>query len=260
MKKENLYIMEIKKFFINHKFFRKSDLRNFYRNQYKELEEKKFRRILYSLEKNKIIIAVDSGIYVLSNKESLQSRKKFIPSFSPEIRSISDSIQTAFPYTKNLIWETRILYDFMLHQPGQNLTVLETEKETVESVFNFLENQFVGKVFLDPSQEIVEKYVFRIAESIIVSPMISRSPHQKVNGIPCPKLEKILVDVFVDKELFFIFQGQELVNIYKTAFRNYQISEKTLFSYAERRKVHQKIRVFITQKTDIQLIQQEEAN
>jgi hypothetical protein len=148
----------------------------------------------------------------------------------------------------------------MLHQPGQNLTILETEKDAVESIFNFLENQFRGKVFLDPGQEIVETYVFRNAESLIVSPMISRSPRHQVNGIPCPKLEKILVDVFADKKKFFIFQGQELVNIYKAAFQNYKISERTLFWYAERRKVHQKLQAFIRKNTDIQLIQQEEAN
>jgi hypothetical protein len=113
---------------------------------------------------------------------------------------------------------------------------------------------------LDPSRDVVEKYVSRNAESIIVSPMISRSPRQQINGILCPKLEKILVDVFADKERFFIFQGQELVNIYEAAFRNYQVSEKTFFWYAERRRVNKKIRAFITQKTDIQFIQQEEAN
>jgi hypothetical protein len=105
----------------------------------------------------------------------------------------------------------------------------------------------------------IEKYAFRNAESIIVSFMISRSPHQLVNGIPCPKLEKILVDIFADKDKFFIFQGQELVNIYEIAFHNYQVSEKTLFWYAKRRKVHQKIRELMTQKTDIKLIQLGEA-
>jgi hypothetical protein len=232
MKKEILYLTKLINLFSNQMFFHKSDLRNFYRDQYKELDEKTFRRILYSLVKDNIIMAVDSGTYVLSNEKALKLRERFVPIFSPKLRSISDSIQTDFPYTKNLIWETRILY----------------------------ENQFTGEVFLDPSSDIVEKYVFRTTESIIVMPLISRSPRQQVNGIPCPKLEKILVDVFADKEKFFIFQGQELVNIYETAFREYQISEKTLFWYADRRKVHQKIQEFITEKTKIQLIQQGEAN
>jgi len=260
MEKDNLYLFELKNFFSYRKYFRKSDLRNFYQNKNKVLEEKTFRRILYALEKDNIIIWKDTGIYILSKEGTTHPEKKFVPTFTSEIRSISDSIRKTFPYTKYLIWETRILYDFMLHQPGRNLKILETEEEAVESIFNFLENQFTGKVFLDPGQEILEKYVFRAAESLIVSPMIRRLPRQQVNGIPCPKLEKILVDVFADKNKFYMFQGQELVNIYKTAFQNYKISERTLFWYAERRKVHKKLEAFIRQNTDIQLIKQEETN
>ena len=258
MTKDNLYIIELRKTFSNQISFRKSELREFYRNQYDEFDENAFRRLLYSLEKDKIIIKVDTGVYILNNNNEnvWQPRKKFIPSFSPELKSISNLIQKKFPYTKAIMWETRILHDFMLHQPGQNLMILEAEKEAAESIYNFLDNQFKGRVFLDPKQDVVDKYVLRISESIIITPMISRSPHQRVNDIPCPKLEKILVDIIADAEMFFMFHGQELVNIYKIAFHDYQVSEKTLFWYARRRKVEQKIRALISQKTDIKLIQQ----
>ena len=254
MKNDELYLLDLKNFFSYQKYFRKSDLRSFYRNKYKVLEEKTFRRILYALERDNIIIAKDTGIYTLRNEDNFQSRKKFIPIFTPELKLISDTIQKTFPYTKILVWETRILYDFMLHLPGQNSKILETEEEAIESIFNFLQNQFPGKVFMEPGQEILEKYVSRSTESIIVSTMIKRSPCLRVNGIPCPKLEKILVDIFSDKNKFYIFQGQELITIYKTAFQNYKISERTLFWYAERRKVHQKLRTFIQNYTEIQLI------
>lgn len=74
---------------------------------------------------------------------------------------------------------------------------------------------------------------------------------QKVEGIPCPKIEKILVDIFADEEKFLAFHGQELVHIYENMFQTYLVSEKTLFWYAERRKVHTKIRTFITYDTSI---------
>jgi hypothetical protein len=261
MKKDNLRTAELNIKFSNKKNFRKSELRDFYRSIYEELDEKVFRRFLYSLEKEKIISKVDTGIYVLSNNEKAGSLKnKFIPKFSSELVLISNLVQKKFPYTKIILWETRILHEFMLHQPGQNLTILETEKESTESVFNFLDSQFTGRTFFDPNVDIVEKYVLHNADSILILPMISRSPHQRVNGIPCPKLEKILVDVWSDKEKFFMFHGQELENIYETAFHNYQISERTFFWYARRRKVDQKIRAFITQETSIQLIRKEETN
>lgn len=257
MKKDNLYITELKSRFSEWNSFCKSELRDFYRNLYEELDENTFRRILYSLERDKVIIKIDRGTYILNNNnEKIQElRKKFIPNFSPDLISINNLIQENFPYTETILWETRLLHSFMVHQPGQNLIILEPEKESIESVFNFLENAYKGRVFFNPDREIIEKYALRIRDSILVLPMISRSPRQEVNDVLCPKLEKILVDIWSDKERFFMFHGQELINIYEMIFQNYRISEKTLFWYARRRRVDKKIRMFITENTDIQLIQ-----
>jgi ATP-dependent helicase YprA (DUF1998 family) len=253
----NLHIPELKSAFSGWKFFRKSDLVNFYRSQPARYSVKDFRRILYGLEKRGLIRSVDAGVYILSNEQpASRPQKKFLPVFSPELSVLNESLQTAFPYTEYLLWETRILHEFMLHQPGKNQAILETEKEAVESVFNFLSSREEGKVFMQPDRITLERYVYPKKECIIVTKLITQSPQQEVNEIPCPKLEKILVDVFADAELFYIFQGQELVNIFETAFHTYRISEKTLFRYAGRRKVSQKIRAFITQQTNIQLIQQ----
>ena len=141
----------------------------------------------------------------------------------------------------------------MLHQPGQSQIILEVEKEAAESVFNFLASRYPGKVFLEPKQPIFERYVLNSPGTIIVSHLISRSPIQKVDGIPCPKIEKILVDIFADEEKILAFHGQELVHIYENAFQTYSVSEKTLFGYAERRKVRERIRTFIVQSTSIQM-------
>jgi hypothetical protein len=260
MKKNNIYLTELNNTFSEQDHFSKSELRDFYQDLYEDFDENTFRRIIYSLERDKVITKIDRGIYLLNknNEQAWHLRKKFIPAFSPDVISITNIIRENFPYTITILWETRILLNFMRHQPGQNLIVLETEKESIESIFNFLENKFTGRVFLDPSQDIVEKYALRNTNSILILPMISRSPRQIVNGVPCPKIEKILVDIWSDKSRFFMFHGRELVNIYETIFQNYQISEKTLFGYAKRRKVDKKIRSFMIEKTDIQLIQSED--
>jgi hypothetical protein len=253
----NLHIPELKSAFSGRKFFRKADLVNFYRSQSARYSEKAFRRILYGLEKSELIRSVDAGVYTLSDEQPApRPQRKFLPVFSPDLSARNESIRTAFPYTEYLLWETRILHEFMLHQPGKNQVILETEKEAVESIFNFLSSQEEGKVFMQPDRITLERYILPKTDSVIVLNLVTQSPQQKVNEIPCPKLEKILVDVFTDTDLFYFFQGQELVNIFETAFRTYRISEKTLFRYAGRRRVSQKISTFINQQTNIQLIQQ----
>ena len=255
-----LHLSELKRAFSGRSFFRKTELRDFYRSRSAELSGKTFRRILYALEKGDLIRKIDIGVYTLGNDQpGHQSQKKFIPTFSTELSALSNSIKAAFPFVEYLIWETKILHEFMLHQPGQNQTILEAEKETVDSVFNFLNDRHGGKVFLQPDRVTFERYILPRADSIIVSVLITQSPHQKVNDIPCPKMEKILVDIFADDKIFYVFQGQELVHIFEDVFERYRISEKTLFRYAERRKVAPRIRTFINQETDIKLIQQREA-
>jgi len=114
----------------------------------------------------------------------------------------------------------------MLHQPGQNQIILETEKDTMESVFNYLNDRHSGKVFLQPDRETFARYILTRTESIIVSNLITQPPHQKVNDIPAPKMEKILVDIFADDDVFYVFQGQELVYIFDAIFERYGLAKK----------------------------------
>jgi hypothetical protein len=257
MKAENLHIPELKKAFFSRNYFRKTDLRSFYRLQSAEFSENTFRRILYALEKRDLIRRIDTGVYAPGNEEpGLFPRQKYIPTFSEELSELNASIKIAFPYAEFLIWETRSLHEFMLHQPGQNQIILEFEREAVEAVFNYLSSVFTGKVFLQPDRLIVERYILPQAGCIIVSFLITQSPKQKVGEISTPKLEKLLVDVFVDNEKFYPFHGEELAHIFETAFERYQLNAKTFFRYAERRKAGKRIRAFIEQETDIRLYQQ----
>jgi hypothetical protein len=256
MKDENLCIPELKKSFYGRKFMWKEDLREFYRAKSTGFDEKSFRRILYALEMRELIVRIDSGVYTFANGQAgLQSLEKFVSSFSPELRELNNIIRIAFPYAEYLLWETRVLHEFMLHLPGQSQILLEPEKEAAESVFNFLNTTYAGKVFLKPDRVTFERYILPRSESIIVMPLLTQSPYQREEGIPTPKLEKILVDIFADEEIFYVLHGNELANIYETAFQRYRLSQKTIFRYARRRNVDQKIRAFVNQKTTIQLVQ-----
>ena len=257
----NLFLPELHSAFSGRKFFGKMDLRSFYQKRSPSLSEPAFRRILYTLERRDQIIPVDSGVYRFPNGHTApHALKKFTPTFSAELRQIDHEVKTVFPYAETLIWETRCLHEFMLHQPGQSQIILETEKDVSESVFNLLNARFVGRVFLQPDRLTFERYILPRSDSILITSLLTQSPHQKIEGVSTPKLEKILVDIFADEDIFYIFQGEELAHIFDAAFASYQLSQKAIFRYAQRRKVGQKIREFIQKKTKIQLIQLEEAD
>ena len=256
MKEKRLHLQELTKAFSSQRFFRKTELREFFRSRLPDLTGNEFRRVLYALEKRGLIRKVDRGVYVWGkDRQNTRPTEKYIPAFSDGVKTLCSLIKENFPFLDFLIWETRILHEFMLHLPGQNQIILETERETEESVFNFLSDRRMGEVFLQPDRQMVERYILPLPESVIVSTMITQSPLRVVEGIPSPKIEKILVDVFAGDDKFFVLQGQELVHIFNAVFERFMISEKTLFRYAERRKIGQRLSTFINQETDIQLIQ-----
>ncbi len=251
----NLFLPELHSAFSGRKFFGKVDLRSFYQKRSPSLSEPAFRRILYTLERRDQIISVDAGVYRFPNGHTApHALKKFTPTFSAELRQIDHEVKTVFPYAETLIWETCCLHEFMLHQPGQSRMILETEKEAAESIFNYLQGHFIGKVFLDPDRMTFERYILPLSESIVVTPLFTQAPSQKIDGITTAKLEKILVDVFVDDAIFYAFHGDELVHIFETAFARYRVSQKAIFRYAGRRKADRKLREFFQQKTNIHLI------
>jgi hypothetical protein len=256
--KDNNHLAEahdLKNAFENSKFVRKTDLRHFYLQRHSDLTEQAFRRILYALEKQHIIIPIGAGVYVLGEPYPSTGKSIFVPALTSDIENISASVQNSFPYIDYLIWDTKILHEFMIHQPGRNQIILEVEKDACESVFNRLKEQFVSRIFLDPDRKSFERYILDISDSIILYQLITQSPKTIVNRVPSAKLEKILVDIFADEERFYVFQGQELVTIYENAFDTYWINEKTMFRYAGRRRIAKDLRAFIHNQTHIELFQ-----
>jgi hypothetical protein len=251
-----LHLVQLRRIFPVSLPIRKAALKNFYRQQDQSLTEQAFRRILYALEKHQALAPIGAGLYALQESSiSRPPKKQFDPLPSPIQDTLGKTMREIYPYLDYLMWETRLLHEWMTHQPGGNQIILETEKDACESVFNHLREQYLGQVFLEPDRPLLERYVLPLPESILIARLVSQSPKRKLNGLTTPRLEKILVDIFADPELFFVFQGDELARIYENAFGLYWISEKTMFRYAGRRKVEAKLKEFIQTRTNIKLNQ-----
>jgi len=248
-----LEIPELKRIFSGREIIQKSELKEFYHLLDPNLSGNEFRRKLYALEKENVIIPLGVGVYGFCTELINSGKKSFIPSISKNALEISIEVKELFPYTSFIIWETQALHEFMMHQPGANHIVLEVEKVAVESVFNKLNENRSLHIYFKPDDEIFNRHILNYPNSVLALPVISQSPKMKINGVNYARLEKILVDIFSDKERFFIFHGQEMINIFEFAFSTYWINTKTLFRYAGRRKVDEKMRMFIKNQTQIKL-------
>ena len=154
------------------------------------------------------------------------------------------SIKKQFPFIEFCLWSTKWLNEFMLHQPVRFYTIVEVEKEVMEAVFYSL-SEDNKNVFLDPSEEIVTKYVGNAKGPIIITGLTTEAPIQNIEKVHTPKLEKILVDIFCDPILFAAQQGAEMRNIYRTAFEKYTINQAKMLRYATRRNKREEIEKFI---------------
>jgi hypothetical protein len=167
-------------------------------------------------------------------KFSLGKGKNFSPEITPQLKSIYKKIKKEFPYLNVCVWNTSTLNEFMLHQPNRFYYLVEVEKEALESVFYFLrETKFA--VFLEPTSDILQKYLPDNKEVIIVKTLVSEAPLLSVNGVNTGSIEKILVDIFCDEVIFAAQQGSELRTIIGEAFTKYTLNQSKMFRYADRR-------------------------
>ena len=121
-------------------------------------------------------------------------------------------------------------------------------------MFNHFISLGVRPTFLDPDRMTMDRYVGVQDESIIVSKLVSQSPKRQKGSLVCyAKLEKILVDILVDENKYYVYQGRELSSIFENAFKTFVINQDSMLRYAGRRTAQDKLKLFILNKTNLKL-------
>lgn len=212
--------------------------------QEKDIKLTSIRWYLYDFKREGLIADVSRGVYTLQRHD-----------FSPDlklhnIKKVSRKIHSNLPFLKYCIWTTSWLRDLMIHQPATSVTLIEVEAGAENSVFSLLQDDIEGAL-IKPTTIEIERYVLG-SNKFIIKPLVHDAPITNAQ-VPIPRIEKILVDLFVEKDLFLPFQGKELVNIYANSFSNFSVNLTTLSAYAERRKKKSDVVEFIKLKLEDKL-------
>lgn len=212
-------------------FITKNDISRYYSRLEPDLKDSTLRWRIYKLKEDNVLLPVKRGVY------SLNKKPIFKPALSKKLQKLETLYSADFsPSLTCIIWSTEWLHQFMTQQPSSHQIIIETEKDSIESLFYHIQENHKN-VYLNPGKDVIRDYVVREKEAIIVKPIISRSPIQTLNSeIEIASLEKILVDLFCDKDLFISYQGTELENIFSNAWKRYSINLSALLNYAKRRK------------------------
>ncbi len=221
----------------------REELLGFYRSFEPDLKDSTFAWRIHSLKEKNLIKPIRKGVYTLSPKP------QFHPQVEPKLRAIAIKLTKQFPTARFCVWSTKWLNDWMIHQPGRFLLLVEADAVATKSVFYFLKDEHYKNVFLNPDETLLERYIYEETESIIVKLLVTKAPLEKEKQIVTPSLEKILVDLFIDQKLFSPFQGSELVHIYNTLYSKYTLNITRMTAYAKRRTKEEELLDFMTKNT-----------
>ncbi len=227
----NNLILEVLKF---KKAISKKEIIELVRKEFPSMNDSSIAWHLHQMKSQGLIQSPSYGNY------SLISKQLFTPNISSSLKRIYNRINREFPYLQVCVWDSRWFNEFMLHQIFKYYLVIEVEKDAAESVFNSL-TDFSKKVFLNPNDDMFNRYISNFNEVIIVKSIISEAPIVEKETVKVATLEKLLIDCLVDKGLFAA-QQNEIDFIYESAFKKYNLNISKMKRYATRRNQVEKFK------------------
>ena len=220
--------------------FSTSDIATLFRQKEPELKQTTLNWRIYRLVQSGKIVRVSKGLFRMNNEQA------FSPIPDSQLKSLAKKLKRQFPYANLCLWDTSIINAYSQHLTDKSMYVIETDKEVTEPMFHYLQES-MKNIYLNPSKETMENYLFQRGKPFVVKNIISEAPLQEVAGVMTVTMEKILVDLFCDKTLFAIYQGHELRTIFHNCFEQYPVNTTMMLRYASRRGKKEEIAEFVKQ-------------
>lgn len=243
-----LHIEELKQHVHSETTFSNDELLEFYRTFEPDVKKTTVNWRIHTLVHEGVIMRVERGTYKLGKGDP------YTPDVSKKLASVYRKLKKDFPYLTVCLWSTSVLNEFMIHQPARFYQLIEVDKQAVESVFYYLKDKNYS-VFMEPSEQIIHRYMIDEKEPWVVKALVTESPIQFVDGAPTVTIEKLLVDIYCDSVIYHAQQGSELKRIFIEAFENYTINESKLLRYASRRRKKMELVEYLNNiTTDRQLL------
>ncbi len=232
--------------FRQHQVIRREELWAFARRLDPQIKEARFNYILLDLKKKGKLRDVGKGVYTPGDKV------EFRPEPDKMITGLIDFLKKSTSMDETYdIWTTAWLNEFLELQATSAMYILEVDKLSMERLFYTLRDHgSYPFVFTNPDRTVIETYISGLPQAIVIWPLISRAPVERREQVTFPTLEKILVDLYCDTDLFFAYQGSHLIHIFEAAFSKYPINFSRLFNYAKRRNRKQELEAFLLKHTN----------
>ena len=233
MRKTELHIEKLQEVFGDKDYFQVEDIIAFYQSFDPTVAKSTVNWRFYTLVKTEVIKRIGRGKYKYGNET------RFIPQISGKALRINNIMKKFFPYLKYIIWHISEINSISQHLTNKDTYYIEVERDAIDAVFEQLREKF--KFVL---KEKSNKDVYFGESVLVVRSLVTGSPVQMVNNVATTTIEKLLVDLFADKEFEFL-QGYELTRIFNNSFSKYTININKLLRFASRKAKRDQIEEFI---------------
>jgi len=233
---------------LNRERFTQQELYDSFKKGGYKFGEAAFRKKTVEMVKNGEIIKIGRNLYCMSD-----DRVSYSYEYSSRSNEVAELIKENYPYLDFTIFEFRQLNGFVNHLVAHNIIFLSVEADVVDFVFDTIKSEYPGMVLVNPSIEMFHQYW--MDDMIVIGKLVTESPKghdEKWHS----RIEKFIVDIIAEPLLAGSISESEYPNIYENAFSQYIIDEKTMFRYAKRRGMYNKIVKMIKDKTNIKLTEE----
>ena len=210
-----------------------------------ELNDNSFKWIISQMLKSGIIFRKQRGEYVLQSNP-ISDKFIFKPSMNVKLQTISEMIEAKFPYVDYVCFESVQLNSILNHLIGRNTFFVLVEKDAIDFVFRYLQEENVGNILLRPTEKEWDAYY--TGDNIVMLNLISETP-KSGDEYHSMCIEQLLVDIIAEKTFQNLYSKSELGNIYKQADKLYLIDYARLLRYARRRGKAEEIKEYIGEYT-----------
>ena len=227
--------------------FTTSDIVGFYSKYESDIPRSTVNWRVYKLIILGVLERVGKGKFRLGHS------KMYSPEISTRFFKLNKSIKDRFPYISFCIWQQSWINEFSQHIAKTGLVIIDVERDVAESVYNHLK-EANSTIFYKPGKELLHNYVLGLDYALLVRPLVSEAPLQKIRGVMTVTVEKLLVDAYSDLEFEFV-HGMEIEHIFNNAFSRYSINITKLQRYADRKKKKNEILKLIERVTPKNIVQ-----
>jgi hypothetical protein len=148
------------------------------------------------------------------------------------VEELATQLIAKFPFLPFSCWSTEQLQGYAHHLIVRFTRFVYTDADSMSSVAEFL-NESNYDAHVNPRKGEVERYFTPSSTAVVVRPSVSEEP---VDG-SYATAEKMLIDLFVEKDKLYLMDGAEYNRIFRNLAFAYRINMARLLRYSDRRKV-----------------------